>query len=64
MTAKALKGVESNVRQKPVSSLNEAAEMGDTPNVSDGTGWGVSVTFEVVCESADVWSTDSTSQAP
>jgi hypothetical protein len=33
-------------------------------NVSNGAGWRISVAFEVICKRIDVWSTDSSAQAP
>jgi|SRR6516162_2406819 len=62
MSAKGKKCLEIDVRQNAASALNEAAEMGSGANVSDSAGRGVSVTFEVICERVDVWSTDSTPQ--
>jgi len=64
MTIKRIDRVRIDVRQNIAFPLNEAAEMGGSSNVSNGAGWGVSVAFEVICERIDVWSTDSTAQAP
>jgi hypothetical protein len=64
MTDKGINYVEIDVAQKIAFSLNEAAEMGGGSNVSDCAGWRVSVAFEVICERIDMWSTDSTAQAP
>jgi hypothetical protein len=64
MTIKRIDRVGIDVRQSIAFPLNEAAEMGGSSNVSNGAGWGVSVAFEVICERIDVWSTDSTAQAP
>ena len=50
--------------QNTAFPLNEAAEMGGSPNVANGACRGVSLAFEVTCERIDVWSTDSTAQAP
>src|SRR2546426_8027289 len=64
MTIKRIDCVGIDVRQNVAFPLNEAAEMGGSSNVSNGAGRGVSVVFEVICERIDVWSTDSTAQAP
>jgi hypothetical protein len=64
VAAKGIKRVEIDVRQNAAFPLNETAEMGGGSNVSNGAGRGVSVAFEVICERVDVWSTDSTAQAP
>jgi hypothetical protein len=64
MTIKGIQRVEIDVRQTAALPLNEAAEMGGGTNVSNGAGWGISVVFELTCERIDVWSTDSTAQAP
>src|SRR5271167_1190932 len=58
MTVKRIDRVGIDVRQNITFPLNEAAEMGGGMNVSNGTGWGVSITFEVSCERIEVWSTD------
>jgi len=63
MAIKDMQHVEIDVCQNAAPPLNEAAEMGGGSNVSNGAGRGVSVTFEVICERVDVWSTDSTPQA-
>ncbi len=63
MLTEGSKGVEIDVRQNAALPLNETAEMGGRSNVSNGAGWGVSVTFEVICKRIDVWSTDSRAQA-
>ena len=62
MTTKGIQRVEIDVCQTTALPMNEAAEMGGGSNVSNGAGRGVSVTFEVICERVDVWSTDSTAQ--
>ena len=64
MASKGMKRVEIDVRQNPASPLHEAAEMGGGSNVSNGAARGVSVAFEVMRERVNVWSTDSTPQAP
>jgi hypothetical protein len=64
MATEGIKRVAIDVRQNTASPLNEAAEMGGGSNVSNGAGRRVSVAFEVICERVDVWSGDSTSQAP
>jgi hypothetical protein len=64
MVAKGIKHIEIDVLQNTTFSLNEAAEMGGTSNVSNGACRGVSLAFEVICERVDVWSTDSTAQTP
>jgi hypothetical protein len=64
MTIKRTDRVGIDVRQNAAFPLNDAAEMGGSSNVSNGAGRGVSVTFEVICKRIDVWSTDSTAQAP
>ena len=64
MLTKGIKRVQIDVRQNIAFPLNEAAEMGGGSNVSNGAGRSVSVAFEVICERIDVWSTDSTAQAP
>jgi hypothetical protein len=63
MAIKGMQHVEIDVCQNAAPPLNEAAEMGGGSNVSNGAGRSVSVTFEVICERVDVWSTDSTPQA-
>jgi hypothetical protein len=63
MATEGIKHVEIDVLQNTAFPLNEAAEMGGRSNVSNGAGWGVSVTFEVICKRIDVWSTDSRAQA-
>ena len=50
--------------QNAASPLNEAAEMSGGSNVSNGAGRSVSVAIEIIGERVDVWSTDSTAQAP
>ena len=55
---------EIDVVQNAASPLNEAAEMSGSSNVSNGAGRCVSVSFEIIGERVDVWSTDSTAQAP
>jgi hypothetical protein len=62
MAAKGIKRVEIDILQRTAFPLNEAAEMGNGSNVSNGACRGVSLAFEVVCERVDVWSTDSTAQ--
>ena len=62
MMAKGIKYGEIYVPQDGALSLNEAAEMGGTSNVSNGACRGVSLAFEVIGERVDVWSTDSTAQ--
>jgi hypothetical protein len=64
MTIKRIHRVGIDVRQSIAFPLNEAAEMGGSSNVSNGACRGVSVAFEVICKRIDVWSTDSTAQAP
>jgi hypothetical protein len=64
MTIKGIKRAEIDVCQTTALPLNEAAEMSGGSNVSNGAGRGISVAFEVICERIDVWSTDSTAQAP
>ena len=64
MATKGIKRVAIDVRQDTAFPLNEAAEMGGGSNVSDRAGWRVSVAFEVICERINMWSTDSTPQAP
>jgi hypothetical protein len=64
MTIKRIDRGGIDVRQDAALPLNEAAEMGGSSNVSDSAGRGVSVSFEVICERIDVWSTDSIAQAP
>jgi hypothetical protein len=64
MAAEGLKHAEIDVLQNAAFPLNEAAEMGGRSNVSNGAGWRVSVSFEVICKRIDVWSTDSRTQAP
>ena len=64
MAAKGIKHGEIDVRQNAAFSLNEAAEMSGGSNVSNGAGRCVSLAFEVIGERVDVWSTDSTAQAP
>jgi len=64
MVAKGIKYVQIDVAQNIAFPLNEAAEMGGGSNVSDRAGWRVSVAFEVICERIDMWSTNSTAQAP
>ena len=64
VATKGNKYVEIDVPQNTAFSLNEAAEMGGSSNVSNGAGRRVSVAFEVICERIDVCSTDSTAQAP
>jgi hypothetical protein len=64
MAAKGIKHIEIDVLQTPTFSLNEAAEMGGTSNVSNGACRGVSLAFEVIGERVDVWSTDSSAQTP
>jgi len=62
MVAKGIKHIEIDVLQNATFSLNEAAEMGGTSNVSNGACRGVSLAFEVIGKRVDVWSTDSTAQ--
>jgi hypothetical protein len=64
MSTKGIKHVEIELRQYTAFSLNEAAEMGGGSNVANGAGRCVSVAFEVVCERVDMWSTNSSAQAP
>jgi hypothetical protein len=64
MLTEGSKGTEIDVRQNAAFPLNETAEMGGRSNVSNGAGRRVSVAFEVIRERVDVWSTDSTAQAP
>jgi hypothetical protein len=64
MAAKGIKHVEINVLQNTAFPLNEAAEMGGSPKVTNSACRSVSFAFEVVCERIDVWSTDSTAQTP
>ena len=64
MTDKGIKYVEIDAAQNIAFPLNEAAEMGGGSNVSDRAGWRASVAFEIICERIDMWSTDSTAQAP
>jgi len=64
MAAKGIKHVEIDVLHSTAFALNEAAELGSGSNVSNGAGRGISIAFEVICERVDVWSTDSTAQAP
>jgi len=64
MTIKRTDRVGIDVRQNAAFPLNEAAEMSGSSNVSNGAGRGVSVAFEVIGKRIDVWSTDSTAQAP
>jgi hypothetical protein len=64
MTTKGIQRVEIDVCQTTALPMNEAAEMGGGTNVSNGAGRGVSIAFEVICERVDVWSTDSTPEAP
>ena len=64
MTIKGIKRAEIDVCQTTALPMNEAAEMSGGSNVSNGAGRGISVAFEVICERIDVWSTDSTAQAP
>jgi hypothetical protein len=64
MAAKGIQHIEIDVLQNTTFPLNEAAEMGGGSNVSDRAGWRVSLAFEVICERIDMWSTDSTAQAP
>jgi hypothetical protein len=64
MAAKGIKYVEIDVAQNTAFVLNETAEMRGGSNVSNGAGRRVSVAFEVICERIDMWSTDSTAQAP
>jgi hypothetical protein len=63
MANKSMKRVEIDVGQNTASALNEAAEMGGGSNVSNGTGRGISVAFEVIRKRVYVQSTDSTPQA-
>jgi len=51
-------------RSGPAFPLNKAAEVSGGSNVSNRAGRGVSVAFELIGERIDVWSTDSTAQAP
>jgi hypothetical protein len=60
MAIKRIDCVGIDVRQNTAFTLNEAAEMGGSSNVSNGACRGVSVAFEVICERIDVWSADST----
>jgi hypothetical protein len=64
MLAEGSKYVEIDVLQNAVLPLNETAEMGGRSNVSNRTCRGISLTFEVICKSVDVWSTDSIAQTP
>jgi hypothetical protein len=64
MAAKVINRSEINVPQNAAFLLNKAAEMGRSPNISNCAGRRVSGAFEAVCESIDVWSTESTAQAP
>ena len=64
MVTKGIKYVQIDVVQNIAFPLNEAAEMGGGSNVSDRAGWRVSVAFEIICERIDMWSTNSTAQAP
>jgi hypothetical protein len=64
MTIKRTDRVGINIRQNAALPLNEAAEMSGSLNVSNGAGRGVSVPFEAIGKRIDVWSTDSTAQAP
>jgi hypothetical protein len=64
MTIKRIDRVGIDVRQNIAFPLNEAPEMGGSSNVSNGAGRGVSVAFKGICKRIDVWSTDSTAQAP
>jgi hypothetical protein len=64
MAAKGINDGEINVPQNAALPLNKAAEMGCGSNVSNCAGRRVSGAFEAVCESIDVWSTDSTAQTP
>jgi hypothetical protein len=64
MAAKRIKHIEIDVLQNTAFPLHEAPEMGGGSNIPNGAGRRVSVAFEVICERIDVWSTDSTAQAP
>src|SRR5712691_3112780 len=64
MLTEGSKRVEIDVRQNAAFPLNETAEMGGRSNVSNVACRGVSLAFEVVCERVNMWSTDSTAQAP
>jgi len=64
MATKGIKGVAIDVRQDTAFTLDEAAEMSGGSNVSNSAGRRVSVPFELICESVDVWSTDSAPQPP
>jgi hypothetical protein len=64
MTTKAVKHPEIDVRQTAAFPMNKRAEMGSGSNISHGAGRGISVAFEVLRKRVDVWSTDSTPQAP
>ena len=64
MAAKGIEHVEIDVLQNTAFPLNEAAEVGGGSNISNGACRGVSLTFEVICERVDVWSTDSSAQTP
>jgi hypothetical protein len=63
MAAKWIKCVEIDTYQNAAIPLNEAAEMDGGTEISNRTGPGVSASFEVICESIDVQSSDSTPQA-
>jgi hypothetical protein len=54
MAAKGIQHIEIDVLQNTTFSLNEAAEMGGTSNVSNGACRGVSLAFEVIGERVDV----------
>jgi hypothetical protein len=62
VTAKGTKDGEIDVLQHTPFPLNEAAEVRSGSDVSNGACRGVSITFEVIGERVDVWSTDSTAQ--
>jgi hypothetical protein len=64
MLTEGSKCVEIDVRQNAAFPMNETAEMSGRSKVSNRAGRGISLTFEVICERVDMWSTDSTTQAP
>jgi hypothetical protein len=64
MANKGIKRVAIDVRQDTALPQNEAAEMSGGSNISNGARRRVSVTFELICERVDVWSTDSAPEPP
>jgi hypothetical protein len=64
MLTEGSKCVEIDVRQNAAFPVNKTAEMSGRSNISKGAGRCVSLAFEVICKSVDVWSTDSTAQTP